>query len=987
MRYSTTSNFIKSNKKIISVAAVAVLLASTVSAFVPSNVPANADGVVCQLNWGLNGGRTKADGTGIRRIGEGANWSINASGLIPSDPFRLDNTNLNDGHVISNGTAKNPFPLISSKDGTFSLYDNTQIDTDGRYTPGVYKTELVTASGVRASCTPSFMIEGDTTGILPGACANIKAYLIGEIVSGSGTTGTARVVNTSDCTFTVSLASYKMYLENTIANSPAWVLTQTLFDSVTVTIGPRQTVDTNVLRVALPNCKYQIDLVEGGVLTPPTYTFDNAPHTVLAYHFGTLPVCSTTPPVQPSGVITASPNPCLIAVGSNVCTSFISWSTQNVTTGRVYVTNTAGDPEKLFGEATSFNNDPAPWIKANIVYTFRLYDYSSGARGALLSSVAVTGIPQTVPPPATGTIQGFKVVMPGNQKIEPAASQTVTLGGTSQTTTNPYFFTNLPAGNHTVTVSVPAGYSVSHMLCYNGVDCFKTMTPGSAATVNLPAGGWADLWWHFTPSILPPPPVAPTVDLKVNGSDGPITINSGSSAALTWTSQNAATCSASSSPATSFAGSRAVQNTAGEFTGALTQATTFTILCSNAVTSVSDAVTVNVINPNPNLTCSPAFQAVALNQNASLNAAGGTGSYFWSASGGNPGSGSAFTTNFFSLGQKNVTVISGGQTALCVVSVFDGGGGDTRGFNINKRVLNVTRGDSSFSDAVSAYPGDRLRFEIRVDTTGNAAQSNVIVRDQLPSQITWIAGTVRQDGASVGNEFELFGNGRNLGTLSAGTTRVITFEATIAGSGSFSGSTTIANSGFVRSDQVGTNRDDAAITVNAQGTITGFSLRKSAWNETQGREATGTVARPGDVIAYTLYYRNTGTGTNFGVIIEDDLSGVKPYARVTDMGGALSVDGAIRYAPVDVAAGVEVSRTFRVTVNDAAYLPVGTVVMTNVYGNSVIITITRTGGPITPLTPPRTGPGEWLMGTLAALTTSGYWLYRRKQLSAVKIIQ
>src|SRR3989338_1397164 len=134
---------------------------------------------------------------------------------------------------------------------------------------------------------------------------------------------------------------------------------------------------------------------------------------------------------------------------------------------------------------------------------------------------------------------------------------------------------------------------------------------------------------------------------------------------------------------------------------------------------------------------------------------------------------------------------------------------NTYNLAINKKVLNVSRGDTSFADSTTARPGDRLRFEVRVETSGDASQNNVILRDILPSQLSWVAGSLRLDGSSVGNEPEFFGSGRNFGTLSQGSTRVLTFEAMVAGAGSFSGTAaTIVNTANVRSDQVTTRQDE-----------------------------------------------------------------------------------------------------------------------------------------------------------------------------------
>ena len=79
-----------------------------------------------------------------------------------------------------------------------------------------------------------------------------------------------------------------------------------------------------------------------------------------------------------------------------------------------------------------------------------------------------------------------------------------------QKNTNPYSFTGV-SGNHNVSVSIPSGWNVGYTLCYNSTSCHgNTPTNGSAVTVNVPASGYADLWWHYTEPPPPPPPAAPS---------------------------------------------------------------------------------------------------------------------------------------------------------------------------------------------------------------------------------------------------------------------------------------------------------------------------------------------------------------------------------------------------------------------------------------------------------------------------------------------
>lgn len=84
-----------------------------------------------------------------------------------------------------------------------------------------------------------------------------------------------------------------------------------------------------------------------------------------------------------------------------------------------------------------------------------------------------------------------------------------------------------------------------------------------------------------------------TVDIKANGSDGPITISSNSSVSLTWTSSNANSCVASGN----WSGSKSLSGS--ESIGNLLSSKTYTITCSGSGGSASDSVTINIESKTP----------------------------------------------------------------------------------------------------------------------------------------------------------------------------------------------------------------------------------------------------------------------------------------------------------------------------------------------------------------------------------------------------
>jgi len=98
------------------------------------------------------------------------------------------------------------------------------------------------------------------------------------------------------------------------------------------------------------------------------------------------------PGQEPSGTISANPNPCVIERHQKMCTSSLTWSTQNVRHARVYVVSegSGGRKESQFSGSRSCESCKAPWIERR-PYTFTLCDYSRGDRGRALSSVTVSG--------------------------------------------------------------------------------------------------------------------------------------------------------------------------------------------------------------------------------------------------------------------------------------------------------------------------------------------------------------------------------------------------------------------------------------------------------------------------------------------------------------------------------------------------------------------------------------------------------------------
>jgi len=179
---------------------------------------------------------------------------------------------------------------------------------------------------------------------------------------------------------------------------------------------------------------------------------------------------------------------------------------------------------------------------------------------------------------------------------------------------------------------------------------------GAAYTASYPASGAKTV---TITSGTQSASCAVTVDPLLVCSPATQTVGVGRPASFTATGGQASKswASPSGSPAS---GSGATYSTTYAGTGS------YTVTLTSGPQTDTCAVTVE-----PALTCSPASQNVATNQAASLSASGGTGSYSWSAPGGNPstGTGSPYSVSYPGLGTYTVTLSSTYQTTTCTVVV------------------------------------------------------------------------------------------------------------------------------------------------------------------------------------------------------------------------------------------------------------------------------------------------------------------------------
>lgn len=201
------------------------------------------------------------------------------------------------------------------------------------------------------------------------------------------------------------------------------------------------------------------------------------------------------------------------------------------------------------------------------------------------------------------------------------------------------------------------------------------------------------------------------------------------------------------------------------------------------------------------LSCAPASQTVQEGEVAALQASGGSGVYSWSSPNGNAQSTSSaaeYRVTYDQAGGYTVTV-SDGQGAFdqCVVTVTSVAVSPTptatptpvpgQAFlQVSKTVRNISRGTAE-AESTPASPGETVQFLITIRAMGSVTARNVVIRDQLPTGLTYRVGTALPTGAE-----SIFGGGFFIGLLAPNDERTITFQA-LVGDGSASGTTDVQN--------------------------------------------------------------------------------------------------------------------------------------------------------------------------------------------------
>ena len=201
------------------------------------------------------------------------------------------------------------------------------------------------------------------------------------------------------------------------------------------------------------------------------------------------------------------------------------------------------------------------------------------------------------------------------------------------------------------------------------------------------------------------------------------------------------------------------------------------------------------------------------------------------------------------------------------------GGGEL--FIVGFNIISVNRAAPSFRTSTTrksvvpttAAPGDILFYTIDVTNDGSANGTNVIVRDAIPANTTYIAGSTLLDDVLVPDVSgrSAIVAGLNVGTIppTGDNSRRITFRVQV-NAGVTSG-TLITNSASISATEL----TDVQPTNTVTTTITSPAVRTPTKTFL---DLNGGQVEPGDAITYTVSILKDATQSVTGLVFEDDRS-------------------------------------------------------------------------------------------------------------------
>lgn len=215
------------------------------------------------------------------------------------------------------------------------------------------------------------------------------------------------------------------------------------------------------------------------------------------------------------------------------------------------------------------------------------------------------------------------------------------------------------------------------------------------------------------------------------------------------------------------------------------------------------------------------------------------------------------------------------DSASVVVSVVPPGNPT---ISITKTVRNVSRGQTAFTDSVSASPSEQVEFQVTV-STANATARNVVASDTLPSelQLNFISNPYSTNSTL---------SSIPLGDIAPGSSKVFQITATVGAESNFpaNSTTTLRNIARAVADNAPGVSDSATVLVTrgGVGNEARLSITKLVRNLNSGSGFSHqTTAQTDDQLEFQITVTNTGSATANNVRVSDYLPSQIAYRNST----------------------------------------------------------------------------------------------------------
>ena len=283
---------------------------------------------------------------------------------------------------------------------------------------------------------------------------------------------------------------------------------------------------------------------------------------------------------------------------------------------------------------------------------------------------------------------------------------------------------------------------------------------------------------------------------------------------------------------------------------------------------------------------------------------------------------------------RNIAQASAGQTTGTkedTADVLVDGKVCTEGFTLDKK---VRLGSNDFTENITAKAGDKVEYRIQFKNTGNVELKNVVIRDILPANETYVAGSTNLDGKKLADGV-ISTDGINIGSVAAGKTVNLYFFVTMNSDlANICEKIELTNTAKAKynNDAKTEKSDTAVVSVDGKDCSEkenpGFTINKMVQIKGGSDWAEDVTAKAGDTIRYRIQFKNTGNTTLKNVVIRDILPAGISYVKgstvlynAANTNGKTLGDGIVSNDGInigDYAKGTEATVYFYATVNTPA---------------------------------------------------------------------